>query len=326
MLYTLLAYAPFLGIALIAQWSRDRVVRWMTYGALLLLDILVMFAGLFTLLIGLDTRVQRLLASQYPVMGFANWGAVGLILIATALLSPVLLLPFVRRGLARLIPIDPESGVHATALSMAVLVVGLNLTQVPLVGGLDTLAGSAVQLAFLDLLVSNLPIGLFALIGVGLFIRRTPRETWERLGLVRLTWRQVGLTVLLTILILAFYYGVDWIWRVVDPASYEMMNALQEVLYGGSRGLWKALLLSLTAGVTEELFFRGAVQSRFGFLLTAVFFTAAHVQYGFTLATVEVLGAALMLGWLRRRAGTSACILLHILYDVGALFLFPLLP
>jgi membrane protease YdiL (CAAX protease family) len=209
---------------------------------------------------------------------------------------------------------------------MAVLVVGLNFSQVPLVGGLDTLAGSAAQLAFLDLLVSNLPIGLFAFIGVGLFIRRTPRETWDRLGLVRLSWRQVGLTVLLTVLILAFYYGVDWIWRVVDPTSYEMMDALQQVLYGGSTGLWKAVLLGLTAGVTEELFFRGAVQPRFGFLLTAIFFTAAHVQYGFTLATLEVLGAALVLGWLRRRAGTSACILLHILYDIGALFLFPLLP
>jgi membrane protease YdiL (CAAX protease family) len=105
-----------------------------------------------------------------------------------------------------------------------------------------------------------------------------------------------------------------------------MMEALSEVLYGGASGLWKAVLVSLVAGVTEELFFRGAVQPRFGLLVTAVFFTAAHVQYGLTLAAVEVFGGALVLGWLRRRTNTTACILLHMLYDIGALFIFPLLP
>jgi hypothetical protein len=105
-----------------------------------------------------------------------------------------------------------------------------------------------------------------------------------------------------------------------------MMDAVGEVLYGGASGLWQAVLISLVAGVTEELFFRGAVQPRFGLLLTAVFFTAVHVQYGLTLAALEVFGAALVLGWLRRRTNTTACILLHMLYDVGALFIFPLLP
>jgi membrane protease YdiL (CAAX protease family) len=191
---------------------------------------------------------------------------------------------------------------------------------------LDTLAASTVHLPFLTLLISNLPIGLFPFLGVGLFIRRTPRETWARLGLERLTWRRVGLTAGLAVAILVFYYGVDWVWRTVDIQSYEMMDALGEVLYGGASELWQAVLISLVAGVTEELFFRGAVQPRFGLLPTAVFFTAAHVQYGLTLAALEVFGGALVLGWLRQRTNTTACVLLHILYDVGALFIFPLLP
>jgi membrane protease YdiL (CAAX protease family) len=45
-----------------------------------------------------------------------------------------------------------------------------------------------------------------------------------------------------------------------------------------------------------------------------------------TLAALEVFGGALVLGWLRQRTNTTACVLLHILYDVGALFIFPLLP
>jgi uncharacterized protein len=324
---SLLAYVPFLAIALVAQWSdRRRVMRWVTFGLILMFDALVALGGLLALLVGLIPRFQRLLVMAQPGLTAAAWNVFGLLLLGTALLAPMLLLPAVRRLLARLIPIDAESGVHATALALAVLVMGLNLSQLPLIGGLDTLAASTARVPFLTLLISNLPIGLFPFLGVGLFIRRTPRETWARLGLRRLTWRQVGLTVGLAVAILAFYYGVDWIWRAVDIESYEMVDALGEVLYGGASGLWKAVLISLVAGVTEELFFRGAVQPRFGLLPTAVFFTAAHVQYGLTLAALEVFGGALVLGWLRRRTSTTACVLLHLLYDVGALFVFPLLP
>jgi membrane protease YdiL (CAAX protease family) len=318
---------PFLVIALVAQWSdRDRVMRWVAFGLILLFDVLVALGGLLALLVGLTPRFQRLLAMAQPGLTAAAWNTFGLILLGTALLAPVLLLPIVRRFLARLIPIDADSGVHATALALAVLVMGLNLSQLPLIGGLDALAASTARVPFLTLLISNLPIGLFPLLGVGLFIRRTPRETWVRLGVGRLTWRYLGLTVGLTVVILAFYYGVDWVWRTVDIESYEMVEALGEVLYGGASGLWKAILISLVAGVTEELFFRGAVQPRFGLLLTAVFFTAAHVQYGLTPAALEVFGGALVLGWLRQRTNTTACILLHVLYDVGALFIVPLLP
>jgi len=327
MLTSLLVYFPFLAIALIAQWSdRDRVVRWVAYGLFLLFDASAAMVGVLASLIGWSSRMKHLLASQYAGIASLHLDVFGLIVIGVTLLAPVFLLPFVRRGLARIIPIDPDSGVHATALALAVLAAGLNLSQVPLVGGLSVLAESAASITFLDLLASNLPIGLFAFVGVGFLIRRTPRETQERLGLERITWPQAGLTVVLASVILVFYYGVDWAWRLLGSDSYEMMESLGEVLYGGVMVTWQAVVVSLVAGVTEELFFRGALQPRFGFWLTAFLFTAVHVQYGLTPATVEVLGGALVLGWLRRRTNTSACILLHVLYDLAGLLVFPLLP
>jgi hypothetical protein len=327
LLMSLLAYLPFLTVALLAQWSdRNRAVRWLTYGLVLLFDGLMALGGLLALLIGRSRHAQRLLLSQSPAVAALNWGGFGLVALGTALLAPVFLLPCVRRTLARLIPIDPGSCVHATALALAVLALGLNFAQVPLLGGLDVLAESTAQIPFLDLLASNLPIGLFALIGVGFLVRRAPRAAWKRLGVARLSWRQIRLAAGLAAAIVVFYYGVDWVWRTLDPESYGMMEALSEVLYGGVTGTWQALVVSVVVGVTEELFFRGALQPRFGLLLTAVLFTGAHVQYGFTLATLEVFGGALALGWLRRRTNTSACILLHILYDVAGLLLFPLLP
>jgi membrane protease YdiL (CAAX protease family) len=327
MLISLLAYFPFLAIALIAQWSdRYRAVRWVTYGLILLFDASAAMGGLLALLIGQSREVQRLLSSQYPAVASPRWCVFGLVVVGTAFLAPVFLLPFVRRVLARLIPIDPESGVHAAALALAVLMVGLNLSQVPLIGGLDALAESVAHVAFLDLLLSNLPIGLFALVGVGFLTRRPPSETWKRLGLERVTWRQVALAVGLALAILVFYYGVDRVWLVLAPENYEMMEALGEVLYGGVMNTWQALVISLVAGVTEELVFRGALQPRFGLLLTAILFTGVHVQYGFTPAALEVLSAALVLGWLRQRTNTSTCILLHVLYDAAGLLVFPLLP
>ena len=323
LLMSLLAYLPFLTVALLAQWSdRHRAVRWLTYGLILLFDGLMALGGLLALSIGQSRGAQRLFLSQAPDVVSLSWDGFGVVVVGAALLAPVLLLPPVRRTLATLIPIDPGSCVHATALARAVQAMGLNFAQVPLLGGLDVLAESTAQIPFLDLLASNLPIGLFALIGVGFLVRRTPREAWKRLGVARLTWRQIGLASA----IVMFYYGVDWVWRTLDPESYGMMEALGEVLYGGVAGTWQALVVSVVVGVTEELFFRGALQPRFGFLLTAVLFTGAHVQYGFTLAMLEVFGGALALGWLRRRTNTSACILLHILYDVAGLLLSPLWP
>lgn len=329
MVLSLMAYAPFFAIALLAQWSdRYRTARWMTYGLLLLFDALIGLVGLLALLFGRSQEMRRLFSQSlvYPGALSLRWDLFGLVVLGTAILAPMFLLSFVRRILARVIPIDAASGVHATALMLAVLAVGLNFSQLPLIGGLDALAESTAQVPFVDLLISNLPIGLFAFVGVGFLVRRTPHETWKRLGLKRVTWRHAGLAVGLTVGILVFYYGIDSIWQELAPKNYAMMEALGEVLYGGVMGTWQALVMSLAAGLTEELLFRGALQPRFGLWLTAVLFAGVHVQYGLTPAILEVLGAALVLGWLRRRTNTGVCIILHMLYDIAGLLVFPLLP
>ncbi len=322
MLITLLAYLPFFVIALVAQWSdRYEPARRLTFGLLLLVDGLVALAGLVAIATSMLAVPEILVFAGEP-----DLLAFGLGLLATAAAAPVLLIARVRRALARLIPIDPASGVHATALVLAVLMVGLNLSQLPFIGGLEAIANSTIQFEFLELLLPLLPIGLFALVGVGYLIRRDGPQTRRRLGIERLSGRDVALSVGLAEGIVVVYYGVDWVWRTLAPENYALMEAVGEVLYGGVIAPWQGILISLTAAVTEELLFRGAVQPRFGILLTALLFTAAHVQYGFTPATLEILVAALVLGWLRRRTNTSACVLLHFLYDALALVVFPLLP
>lgn len=321
----LLVFFPFLVVAAVAQWSeRHRWARGLTYGLILALDAGVALGGLAALGIALDAGLQERLRASSG-LARADWWGVGLMWIVSALLSPLPLVPGVRRALSRLIPIDAGSPIHATALALAILMLGLNLSQVPLIGGLGTLAASPNQFRFQDVMAPSVPVGIFALVGVGLWVRRTPRQAWRRLGLGGITWRQVGLVIALAVAILGFYYGVDWLWRWADPEGYGRMEALGEVLYGGF-AWYESVVISLTVAVTEELLFRGALQPRLGFLLTALLFTGAHVQYGLSPAVLEVLGGALALGWLRRRINTSACVLLHALYDLGALLVFPWLP
>ena len=81
-----------------------------------------------------------------------------------------------------------------------------------------------------------------------------------------------------------------------------------------------AVVLGLSAGISEELLFRGAVQPRLGLLLASILFAVGHVQYGFTVATLEVFVIGLVLGLVRNRTNTTICILIHAGYNsVGVL-------
>jgi membrane protease YdiL (CAAX protease family) len=76
------------------------------------------------------------------------------------------------------------------------------------------------------------------------------------------------------------------------------------------------LLLSLSAGVVEESFFRGFLQPRMGILLSTAFFVLAHVSYGqpFMLAGVGIL--SLIYGFLVRwRRNIWPAIAAHALFD-----------
>jgi membrane protease YdiL (CAAX protease family) len=326
LLLTVLAYMPFLGVALTAQWSdRHDIMRWITFGLLLLLDAAIGLGAILAIVSALLVDANGSALAALPGGAEPDPLTFGMGLLATAIVAPICLLRPVRRLLARLIPIDAASGVHATALVLAVFMVGLTLSQVALIGGLETIAAGG-QMRFLDLWAPLLPIGLFALVGVGYIVRRNWAATRRRLGLDPLTWRQAGLAAALAVGIVALYYGIDWIWRTVAPENYALIEGVGDVLFGGVTAPWQGIVLSLTAAVMEELLFRGAVQPRFGLLLTSLLFTVSHVQYGLTPAALEILIAALVLGWLRRRHSTSASMLLHFLYDVLALVIFPLLP
>lgn len=296
----------------------DKVLRYLPHGLLVAINLGLLGLTALALLNGLVQLVMP--ETLDPEARAVNWLAVSATSFAAALLASLPLLPAARRWLARGLPIDPESLVHMTALSFAVYQIGLSLGQMVLIGDLENLIDPELVLSIWDVLLSGIPLLLFAVAGVGLWIRRGGRSTVQRLGLLRPTWRQLLAAAAITVLLLAFDFAVNATWQEVAPSSYDLLQRVSENLFGGLATVTGALVLGLSAGISEELLFRGAVQPRLGLLLTTILFTIGHLQYGLTVATAEILIIGLVLGLVRQRSHTTVCILIHAAYNgVGTL-------
>jgi membrane protease YdiL (CAAX protease family) len=82
--------------------------------------------------------------------------------------------------------------------------------------------------------------------------------------------------------------------------------------------IWQVLLISIAAGIGEEVLFRGAVQGRAGMIITSLIFGLLHwITPTYALLAV-VLGG--YMGWLFQTTGNLLVpIIVHALYDFVAL-------
>jgi membrane protease YdiL (CAAX protease family) len=315
----LLLFLPFLIPAVVAQFGeRQGWARYVTYGLLVALNLTLLGAVALFLTNQLAKVFWPELMNSESME--VHWLALAVTCLLTSMAAFVPLILPVRRWLARWMPIDPNSTVHTTALTFAVYQIGLSLGQLILIGDLENLTEAELALTLWDVLLSGVPFALFALVGVGLFVRRDGQSTLERLGLRRPTWRQLLAATGLIILFLAFDMGVSLLWEELDPAGYDLLERVSENLFGNLTTVGGAIALGLSAGISEELLFRGAVQPRLGLLLATILFAVGHIQYGLTLATLQIFVIGLVLGVLRTRSGTTICILIHAGYNtVGTL-------
>jgi membrane protease YdiL (CAAX protease family) len=60
--------------------------------------------------------------------------------------------------------------------------------------------------------------------------------------------------------------------------------------------IWVRILVSLSAGFFEELFFRGFLQPRVGLVLSTLFFAMAHLSYGQPFMLVGITAVSVILG------------------------------
>lgn len=303
----------------------ERLLKLLAYGILALV-----YGGL--ILFGLFLHGMALLGGGQPdfVEMLAELGVTpgALSRMALAMWLPSLLGLFMltrpaRRLAARISNIDPAHPVHAVALSMAALIlinllftlgVGIdnlaNILETTAKPGVDAVSVSAVW-------AQNIAFLLMSFIGVGWLAHRTFRGALNRLGIVRPTWQQAALGAGLGILLAPLILLLEALASHFSLGASAEVEKLTEILIGPlTTSFGGVLTLGLAAALGEESVFRGALQPRFGLVLTALLFALLHSQYGLSFSTFAVFGVGLMLGLLRMRANTTTAMLMHALYNI----------
>ena len=250
------------------------------------------------------------------------------IMLSTGIAAAALISESARSALARVIPIDPRSAVHATALVLTVVLVGSQLANQLAVDVLSQQASAAAPaLTPIDLIAQELPFLLAAVLGVGLFIRRDFSATLDRLGFVRPNVWQLVLGLGAALVFFAFGSGMDALNHALSPGTAQKVEAANQHLFGQLGNPIGIATIALSAGICEEALFRGAMQPRLSILWTAIVFTTVHTQYGLSLDAVAVLVLAIGLGLVRRVANTTTSTVCHVVYNtlVGVVVSGPLI-
>jgi hypothetical protein len=238
-------------------------------------------------------------------------------IMVTGAIAAVLAARPVRERISRLLPIDPDSPVHAYALVLAVILFGTQLSTIVFV---DVLAVDQTlpPISIGDVLAQETPFLIMALAGVGLFIRRNAGGAAERLGLTRPAWWQMVLALAAAGAFFAFIQGADSLSHLWTPGIASQVDRTTQHVFGGLNDPIGIAAIALLPGICEEILFRGALQPRLGLLVTAVLFTSIHTQYGLSFDALSVLIVAIGLGLIRKYTNTTTSGLAHITYNLLA--------
>lgn len=322
---------PFLILGALHQlrerWRGARLLAWGWYWAVLLAGAIVLFGLLSTALVGgpapgaaLGPATSRnvfltlivLLAGVWVVAGLVSsrgWLAVARLLGARVSAGSMAdaqavgaLLYFVYAAVASLVIL----GGHALLLV---------LIQLP--GAQQSLneMGTGQLRGLVWEVVWTVPT---AMVLAGFPLRRSLPEAFHRLGVRRLAWRVLPILLIAALALIALGFVLD---AAMEPIlrllGWPATNAeLVKRLFGDTTtSVQGAVLVGITAGISEEVLTRGLLQPRLGWLLPNLAFAAAHAfQYGPDgVVSIFVLGA--VQAYLRNRWNTTASMTTHGLYD-----------
>jgi len=238
-------------------------------------------------------------------------------IMATAAVAAVLAARPVRERISHVLPIDPDSPVHAYALVLAVIMFG---TQLATVAFADVLAidQTLPPVSLGDILASEIPFLVMALAGVGLYIRRNVAGAADRLGLKPPAWWQVALALAAAGAFFALVQGADSLSHLWTPGIASQVDKTTQHVFGGLNDPIGIAAIALLPGICEEILFRGALQPRLGLVATAFLFTSIHTQYGLSFDTLSVLVVALGLGLIRKYTNTTTSCVCHVTYNLLA--------
>jgi membrane protease YdiL (CAAX protease family) len=215
-----------------------------------------------------------------------------------------------RRQLASVTPIDARSAVDMAASAVFFGVFGFLIASTWSSPEPDEVA----EISYGELIVQLLFFIGVSYVVVGAGLRRRLSEANARLGVVWPSPKTIAIAVV------AFFgallvNGVSGVLtETFQPeASDQIESGLEELT-----GVPTAILVAVSAGVGEELFFRGALQPKFGIILTSLCFALLHANYGLSFVTAGIFSMGVIFGLLRQRYGTTAPMITHGLVNLVA--------
>jgi membrane protease YdiL (CAAX protease family) len=229
----------------------------------------------------------------------------------TSLIASALISRRVRQRVSRIVPIDADNPVHALALVVTVILLGV----LPTTTAFMNTAADQPALTVADLIANELPLLVIGVTGVGLFIRRNISEAAIRLGLVRPAWWQPVFAIAAAGLFYGFAEAMAVLSQIVTPEVTRQVDTTTQHLFGGLSGPVAIAAIALAPGICEEVLFRGALQPRIGLIATTLLFTAFHSQYGVSLIALSVLILGLGLGLIRKFTNTTTSSICHITFN-----------
>ena len=148
-----------------------------------------------------------------------------------------------------------------------------------------------------------------AIFGYGYLTRRNLKETLNSLGVKKLNFSGI---------VFGFIAGIGLIFLVIIFSLIFQHFGLEEENTDWLKNLisvQNAFIIGLSAGICEEILFRGALQPKFGIILTALLFTSLHMQYPALWMLFVIFTIGVILGYVRKMTNTTTAIIVHSTYN-----------
>ncbi|MEX2315013.1 MAG: type II CAAX endopeptidase family protein [Thermomicrobiales bacterium] len=262
--------------------------------------------GFFLFLYGLGSAYREWRNGNSP-------DDVSYLALTIGVLAGLTLIPSLRRMLAKVIPFDPRSWPDTIGLFLLGAIFALS--SVALFVESDEQEAATYML----LVVTGLTEAALAFVIVGVPFYRTIKQAVNRLGLTIPSIKEVWIALGLVILAFVISALSSVLVRVAQPDLYDRINENLGTMTSGIDQWWGALILGLSAGIGEEVLFRGAIQPKYGIIVTAIVFAVLHQQYGASFVTVGVFAVGILFGLERKYLNTTACIITHAAYNTLAI-------
>ncbi len=232
-------------------------------------------------------------------------------------LSLPLLKPF-RKLVSLVTPMDPDSTIDMMGLGLILALMSYFGWAITLDTDPDdltsavTVASQVINVAFFILV---------AYVSVGTNIYRSGSEATSRLGI---RWPTLpDIVVGVAAVIPAFMLSIvgSLLTLYFQPDLFEDLGETMQEMSSGTSVTLVSVLIFASAGLGEEILFRGAIQPRFGIVLTSAFWALVHTQYQFSFVVLGLFLVGLLFGLMRKYVSTTSAIIAHALYNAAVVLL-----